>query len=560
MLLREITIKEYRVLKDFTLHCVRDTNNLRAYTLHLIVGVNGTGKSTLLQLLARLFLQLQNEQQRNPPFGFSVSYQLQQDGEVISITNLDDDGKLVTGNEGLRIRRETVAQFEANEHIEYVSFDAGSGESYLPPRVVALTTGNEKEWLNVLQIQDQPDDIVDEELPNPHSTRYLDDLKEWYLQELSGTPVEDEGLEDVQEVEKSDISADYLYLITAEQIPLVTLCGMLVDINDAIQSRVITTQTWKCLSNVMKEARIKALRGFSLRFRMNQEALLEQDKSFILKLRKLAYHTVQIGSDYLLVFNLLTNTTLPKELLRISGGRGFLLFRSLARLAQPRERDEPLLREVNLFLERSEEQNISEEERMPPLHLFKWLSDGEKNFLGRLCLMPLLRDSEALVLLDEPEVHFNDYWKQQLVLMLDESLAIEPVETGGSELQPCHILMTTHSSITLTDVINTDILILKRRNGYTSNTVLTSLETLGADPSDIIVSVFGASSAAGARGVNRIKQELERVEQIEADWQNLTNDVKDKCIKDLEELEKKVGPGYWRFLILRRIHDFKGKL
>jgi len=60
------------------------------------VGVNGTGKSTLLRLLAKLFLQLRhNENNRNPPFGFKVSYQLSTDGDLISITNLDQDDNVL---------------------------------------------------------------------------------------------------------------------------------------------------------------------------------------------------------------------------------------------------------------------------------------------------------------------------------------------------------------------------------------------------------------------------------------------------------------------------------
>ncbi|GHO96276.1 hypothetical protein KSF_063240 [Reticulibacter mediterranei] len=560
MRLRKIKIKEYRTLKNFTLDCIGGAEETKDYTLHLIVGVNGTGKSTLLRLLARLFLQLKNEQQRNPPFGFVVSYQLKQNDEekVISITNLDEEGNHISGSEGLYIRRETIAQYETGDHESYVPFDATQHTNDLPPRIIAFTTGNEEEWIEALQFEDQSDNGDDEELqfPDPEQPGYQDALKEWYLQELPGTPIEDEKADDTQKTE--EIRTDHFYFLSAEQIPLVALCGMLVDMKDA--STTESSSQWRYLSNIMQESRIKALNGFSLRLRMNKEALLEPDKGFIQELLKLATHTIQIGSDYLLVFDLLAKKTLPNDLLALRGGGGFLFFSSLARLAQAREQNEQLLQEVNLFLERSQEQEERDElgasVEQPPLHLFTWLSDGEQSFLGRLCLMPLLRESEALILLDEPEVHFNDYWKQQLVFMLDESLTIPQ---DRPKPQPCHALMTTHSSITLTDVVNTNILILKRRNGYTYETIPTSLETLGADPSDIIVSVFGARHAAGANGVNRIKQKLESIRKIASEWQQLPSNIKNQCIKDLENLEKQVGPGYWRFLILRQIHDLRGR-
>ena len=41
--------------------------------------------------------------------------------------------------------------------------------------------------------------------------------------------------------------------------------------------------------------------------------------------------------------------------------------------------------------------------------LYDWLSDGEQEFLGRMALFHLLADQDdALVILDEPETHFND--------------------------------------------------------------------------------------------------------------------------------------------------------
>ncbi len=51
---------------------------------------------------------------------------------------------------------------------------------------------------------------------------------------------------------------------------------------------------------------------------------------------------------------------------------------------------------------------LDEPRSAPPLLMLASLSDGERSFLGRMCLFCMLRGQEALVLLDEPEVHFND--------------------------------------------------------------------------------------------------------------------------------------------------------
>src|SRR5207247_651741 len=91
---------------------------------------------------------------------------------------------------------------------------------------------------------------------------------------------------------------------------------------------------------------------------------------------------------------------------------------------EPNNTNPPLLREVNLFLERTAELDpiTNEIAEPPPLLLLNWLSDGEQSFLGRMCLFSLLGKTESLILLDEPEVHFNDYWKRQIVALIDKVL------------------------------------------------------------------------------------------------------------------------------------------
>src|SRR5437762_5592340 len=90
MKLRKITIKDYRILHDFSIE-FNNQDDKQGYAIDLIVGVNGTGKSTLLRLLASIFQQLEKGN-ATIPFGFAVSYQLAGDSSpLISISNLSDD-------------------------------------------------------------------------------------------------------------------------------------------------------------------------------------------------------------------------------------------------------------------------------------------------------------------------------------------------------------------------------------------------------------------------------------------------------------------------------------
>ncbi len=306
------------------------------------------------------------------------------------------------------------------------------------------------------------------------------------------------------------------------------------------------------LADALQEVKIKALHGFSLKFSTNAPG----DEDFIQQLAHLATYIVQYGQERLLVFELFNdqepavpNKALIQQLITLRGPQALELFRRLDQMMQaPGPGQQTVLREINLFFERDykidKDEQANDEatqgaKNKPPLHLLEWFSDGEKSFLGRLSLFALLHNSEALVLLDEPEVHFNDYWKQQLVARLDRSLA-------GSY---SHVIMTTHSSITLSDIYNAHIHVLKRKGTFTDEIRSPNVLTLGADPSDIIMYVFGAESATGAHGTEYIKKQLNTIYAL--------NDRQEKRGR-LDRLARNIGPSPWRYLIYREIARLDG--
>src|SRR4029450_4793829 len=113
--------------------------------------------------------------------------------------------------------------------------------------------------------------------------------------------------------------------------------------------------------------------------------------------------------------------------------------------------------------------------------LFDELSDGEQAYLGRMALFHLLEgESDALLLLDEPEVHFNDNWKREIVDIIDDVLKARAND----------VLIATHSSIALTDVFNDEIILFQKRDGR-SVPIDISSTTFGADPSEVMIRLFG---------------------------------------------------------------------
>jgi len=125
------------------------------------------------------------------------------------------------------------------------------------------------------------------------------------------------------------------------------------------------------------------------------------------------------------------------------------------------------------------------------LLLFDWLSDGERVFLGRMAFFHLLQKTDdALILLDEPETHFNDYWKREMVDIIDSSLRDNTVE----------VFLSTHSSIALTDAFDTEIVLLSKDLSDGSISVAeVPIKSFGASPVDIMRDIFQAPETVGQR-------------------------------------------------------------
>ena len=155
--------------------------------------------------------------------------------------------------------------------------------------------------------------------------------------------------------------------------------------------------------------------------------------------------------------------------------------------------------------------------------LFDELSDGEQVFLGRMALFYLMQGrDDALILLDEPESHFNDVWKREVVSIIDEVLRDQANE----------VIISTHSSISLTDVFDDEIQLLKKEDGNTYLSRITST-TFGADPSEIMINIFDATDSIGKRSLEWLNQQLEK---------NWTSYPKE----ELEKIIKRIGPGLHR--------------
>jgi ABC-type multidrug transport system ATPase subunit len=156
---------------------------------------------------------------------------------------------------------------------------------------------------------------------------------------------------------------------------------------------------------------------------------------------------------------------------------------------------------------------------------FDQLSDGEQMLLGRMGLLFLLRGQDgSLLLLDEPETHFNDVWKREIVEMVDSGLL------NSTE---ANVIVATHTSIALTDAFAAEVTVLDK-NTTTGETTARSVTggLFGTDPGEVNMNLFHADSSIGSRSLTILDQLLKK------DWKGHE--------EELEDVLKALGSSFHR--------------
>ncbi|MCD8035051.1 MAG: restriction system-associated AAA family ATPase [Alistipes sp.] len=102
--------------------------------------------------------------------------------------------------------------------------------------------------------------------------------------------------------------------------------------------------------------------------------------------------------------------------------------------------------------------NVGTEKRAKKL-LLREFSDGEHQFLHAMGICLMLKNKRCLMLLDEPETHFNPEWRSKFVETLDRSLQASACNNLQKE-----IILTSHSSYILSDCRADKVLIFQRKD------------------------------------------------------------------------------------------------
>lgn len=146
--------------------------------------------------------------------------------------------------------------------------------------------------------------------------------------------------------------------------------------------------------------------------------------------------------------------------------------------------------------------------------LIKNLSDGEHQFLHSMGICLMLKDKTALLLLDEPETHFNPDWRSKFISILKDCL-----ERGESNNLIRDILITSHSPFIISDCFPDKVVVFKKDEKPTN-------------AKDMKFNTFGTS-------VNIVLEEIFKKEESISDYSlSELNKIKDREFKTIKDIQQ----------------------
>ncbi len=576
MRLRYLHIRNYPPLEDVALCFRKPVLPERECAIRFVVGVNGSGKTHLLQAVAETFLALARQQR--PHFPITLAWELGE-GERRRTLVFHNPGR--HGDEGWWQEEKSIPDMADEETWDKLLAELQTGQSGwealiregnwpskgvgLPKAVLAHTTGclDPWQWLfhheppaSDIDIASQADDY-DNSGERPAGWSREQELDYQAIQSTEESRAEVARIRKLAEEfsikeqeQETCLLLDPVLLKFA--LLAVSLRRAMQDYRQYPTDEAIQIFMQEIRDNPDKEPGLRRLLSQAgwvwpvsliLQLEFNPDAWGEREATQKRRLLQRLYHLSNEvvrdpdpSTQRRLFFDLRAKApSVPasvrheraKEkyfsgadafeyvgdaLLQFLGGPDSSPFDGFRRLIELRRQG--LLTDIQIAVRKADVDDIL---------MFDELSDGEQVYLGRIALFHLLQgESDALLLLDEPEVHFNDKWKREIVDIIDNVLK----ERAND------VLIATHSSITLTDVFNDEIILFDKHEGRSVPVDVRST-TFGADPSEVMIRLFGVPDSMGERALEWLDAQLDRR------W--TTNDV-----TELEVLLERIGPGFHR--------------
>lgn len=145
--------------------------------------------------------------------------------------------------------------------------------------------------------------------------------------------------------------------------------------------------------------------------------------------------------------------------------------------------------------------------------LLRSFSDGEHQFIHTMGICLLLKDKRSILLLDEPETHFNPSWRAKFVKILNDSISAGNPKDSVNGNFNVHllkdVLLTSHSPFIISDCLPDNVILFEKDdNGDTTAKKASELgiETHGTSVNILTNRIFKNKSTIGTYALARLNE------------------------------------------------------
>ena len=447
----------------------------------VFAGLNGSGKSNFLELLAEIFYYLEiyhlksasPNQKKEKGFGFEIEY-------ILPIESVFSKGNLFVFDEkGCHVR--IIKRLDENPEFsikkygedDYLRVD-DSTISLLPTKIIAYTSGQ------------------NELLSNPFLK-----IRYHYSKEI-----EKNG--SLKKIESS-INERLFFLDYSSNFSIFVSNILLAK-----------PEKFRYLKEIFK---VQNLHSFRITinlvdYRKKQIVINQRIEENIEKLKLCATSWIkrQVGKEEFLILDYFVNEG-THESFKFHFTSSFKLFKTFYELDSLNLNLIPVDTK-NLILKAHKSLNLTDELSKPdPSRLifriekiylnkivenkkltkpipYKGLSDGEHQFNEVVGSVMMMEEDGCLFLMDEPDTHFNPVWRAKMIEMLNQVTAYSYDSSDKPEAVRKHeIIITTHSPFIISDSQKEDVYKFEKVNGEVSY-INPKIETYGASMSLILQEIF----------------------------------------------------------------------
>lgn len=184
--------------------------------------------------------------------------------------------------------------------------------------------------------------------------------------------------------------------------------------------------------------------------------------------------------------------------------------------------------------------------------LLRSFSDGEHQFIHTMGICLLTKDRRTLILLDEPETHFNPSWRAKFIKILNDSItAGNPKGLANGDFN-VHllkdVLLTSHSPFIISDCLP-DNVVLFEKDGKGDTTAKKAselgIDTYGTSVNLLTNRIFKNKETIGTYAMSKLNEFKKRF-----DGNERTEDL-------IEELNNEFGDSIEKLMIIKEVTDKK---